>query len=456
MAKIISDTFDNVIKHPRELKPHPLNIEIYGEENVDSDLVKSIKLKGILEPLVIKEDNTILSGHRRWKAAKSLKISKLPCRIITFSDPLVEMEALMEFNRQRVKTITQKMREKDKFAWIEKQLANQRQKATQLKGKDTKGKPIVGSGHLAVTDGKGEAREKLAKRIGLSTGSMRRVIPIWDKAKAGDVMAIALMKKLDAGEITINAAFMENKKADVEAAEKPLVAANNVFGNTCELVSLAADKFRLPLNKRNKSDGIAFMKKLPAASIPCAFFDPQYRGVLDALSYGNEGDRQKDRVELSQMTDKAINGFCREIYRVLIPSGHLFLWTDKYHVAEGTAAWFEGTGMKAVDLITWNKERFGMGFRTRRVAEYLLVLQKPPTRAKGVWCVHTIRDVWSEKTNGEGGKHPHKKPIELQAELIKAVTRVNDVILDPAAGSFSVMISANKVKRNFIGCDIEG
>ena len=455
MAKIISDTFDNVIKHPRELKPHPLNIEIYGEENVDSDLVKSIKLKGILEPLVIKEDNTILSGHRRWKAAKSLKLDKLPCRIITFSDPLEEMEALIEFNRQRKKTVSQMMMEGDKIAWIEKVLAKRRQEATQLKGKDTTGKPIVGTAKVGGTD-KGEAREKIAKRIGMGRESMRHVTSIWKKAKAGDAMAIDLIKKLDIGAITINAAYLENKKAEDEAAEKIPVAANNVFGNTCELVSLAADKFRLPLNKRNKSDGIAFMKKLPAASIPCAFFDPQYRGVLDALSYGNEGDRQKDRVELSQMTDKAINGFCREIYRVLIPSGHLFLWTDKYHVAEGTAAWFEGTGMKAVDLITWNKERFGMGFRTRRVAEYLLVLQKPPTRAKGVWCVHTIRDVWSEKTNGEGGKHPHKKPIELQAELIKAVTRVNDVILDPAAGSFSVMISANKVKRNFIGCDIEG
>ena len=453
MAKISSDEFSNVIKHPRELKPHPLNIEIYGEENVDADLVKSIKLKGILEPLVIKEDNTILSGHRRWKAAKSLKLDKLPCRIITFSDPLEEMGALIEFNRQRKKTVSQMMMEGDKIAWIEKVLAKRRQEATRAKPGEKIGKRAAQLGGALP---KGEAREKVSKRIGMGRESMRHVTQIWKKAKAGDAMAIDLMKKLDIGAITINAAYLENKKAEDEAAEKIPVAANNVFGNTCELVSLAADKFRLPLNKRNKSDGIAFMKKLPAASIPCAFFDPQYRGVLDALSYGNEGDRQKDRVELSQMTDKAINGFCREIYRVLIPSGHLFLWMDKYHVAEGTAAWFEGTGMKAVDLITWNKERFGMGFRTRRVAEYLLVLQKPPTRAKGVWCVHTIRDVWSEKTNGEGGKHPHKKPIELQAELIKAVTRVNDVILDPAAGSFSVMISANKVKRNFIGCDIEG
>ena len=160
MAKISSDEFSNVIKHPRELKPHPLNIEIYGEENVDADLVKSIKLKGILEPLVIKEDNTILSGHRRWKAAKSLKLDKLPCRIITFSDPLEEMEALIEFNRQRKKTVSQMMREGDKIAWIEKVLAKRRQEATRAKPGEKIGKRAAQLGGALP---KGEAREKVSK-----------------------------------------------------------------------------------------------------------------------------------------------------------------------------------------------------------------------------------------------------------------------------------------------------
>ena len=45
-------------------------------------------------------------------------------------------------------------------------------------------------------------------------------------------------------------------------------------------------------NTRLQMDGIDFLGKLPAKSVPVAFFDPQYRGVLDKLSYGNEGENQ--------------------------------------------------------------------------------------------------------------------------------------------------------------------
>lgn len=44
-----------------------------------------------------------------------------------------------------------------------------------------------------------------------------------------------------------------------------------------------------------KCDGIDFMRTIAPASIKCVFFDPQYRGVLDKMSYGNEGARQKER-----------------------------------------------------------------------------------------------------------------------------------------------------------------
>ena len=42
-------------------------------------------------------------------------------------------------------------------------------------------------------------------------------------------------------------------------------------------------------NFRNKADGLTLLASLPEQSIKTAFFDPQYRGVLDKLSYGNEG-----------------------------------------------------------------------------------------------------------------------------------------------------------------------
>lgn len=45
----------------------------------------------------------------------------------------------------------------------------------------------------------------------------------------------------------------------------------------------------LKVNKRLKMDGEKFLLLLPPVSFPVAFFDPQYRGVLDKLGYGNEG-----------------------------------------------------------------------------------------------------------------------------------------------------------------------
>ena len=46
-------------------------------------------------------------------------------------------------------------------------------------------------------------------------------------------------------------------------------------------------------------------------------------------------------------------------------------------------ALLEGSGFQVVDLITWNKIKMGMGYRTRRFGEHLVVLQKKPLRAKG-------------------------------------------------------------------------
>lgn len=100
----------NILKDTKSLRPHPENKSIYGEETIDKDLLQSIHDKGMLEPIVINDRNLILSGHRRWLVALELKLDRVPCRIVTFGNELDELEALIEFNRQREKTFTQKMR----------------------------------------------------------------------------------------------------------------------------------------------------------------------------------------------------------------------------------------------------------------------------------------------------------------------------------------------------------
>lgn len=206
------------------------------------------------------------------------------------------------------------------------------------------------------------------------------------------------------------------------------------------------------LNNINIIDGLCLLDSINDDVITACFFDPQYRGVMDKLKYGNEGERQKGRAGLPQMSQEMIQEYIEEINRVLKSSGHLFLWIDKFHLCEGTKNWINSTSLSVVDLITWDKAKIGMGYRTRRKSEYMLILQKHPAKAKGYWTRHNIPDVWTEKITDK--KHPHQKPFLLQKNLIEAISSEGDYILDPCAGSYVVMNACKETVRNFIGGDL--
>lgn len=164
-------------------------------------------------------------------------------------------------------------------------------------------------------------------------------------------------------------------------------------------------------NVKYCANGFDLLLMIPDNTIKTSFFDPQYRGVLDKLNYGNEGkQRGKQRCDLPQMSEETIIDFVRELNRVTVKSGHLFLWVDKFHLCTGIDKWIDNTDYNIVDMIVWDKGKMGMGYRSRRRSEYLIVLQKSPVRAKGCWTDHGIPDVWLEKVVK---KHPHSKPVEL-------------------------------------------
>ena len=208
------------------------------------------------------------------------------------------------------------------------------------------------------------------------------------------------------------------------------------------------------LNRKNKMNGLELLDLLDKESIKVVFFDPQYRGVLDKLCYGNEGkSRGKDRSALPQMSQEIIFEFLAKIELVLKPNGYLFLWLDKFHLFE-VKSWIENyQSLEIVDMVVWNKMKIGMGYRTRRKSEYLVIIQKFPRKSKSTWTLHNIPDVWDEKILNKN--HTHAKPIELQKQLILATTNENDLVLDPASGGYSVFRACKETGRNFIGCDLE-
>jgi hypothetical protein len=53
-------------------------------------------------------------------------------------------------------------------------------------------------------------------------------------------------------------------------------------------------------------DAPTLLRSLPDGCNPLVFYDPQYRGVLDKLQYGNEGARQMRRFALPAMTSTSL------------------------------------------------------------------------------------------------------------------------------------------------------
>ena len=87
-----------------ELKPHPRNNEFFDDMSGEkwTEFLESIRTSGVIEPIVITTDMTIVSGHQRVRACKQLGINSVLCEIKTYKDEDSVIKDLLETNiRQR-------------------------------------------------------------------------------------------------------------------------------------------------------------------------------------------------------------------------------------------------------------------------------------------------------------------------------------------------------------------
>ena len=108
-----------IVERPlAEVRPSPENDRLYAPvDPKDKDfraLVKSVRVRGVLDSLVISEDGYIISGHRRYAAATLARLATVPCVTMPVrreDDVDAFVQLLREFNRQRIKTFSEKARE---------------------------------------------------------------------------------------------------------------------------------------------------------------------------------------------------------------------------------------------------------------------------------------------------------------------------------------------------------
>ena len=71
---------------------------------------------------------------------------------------------------------------------------------------------------------------------------------------------------------------------------------------------------------------------------------------------------------------------------------------------------------------------------------------------KGTRCVLSVIDMYN-KAGHKGGNHPTQKPDDLYAWLIERYSKEGDTVLDPTAGSFASVFTAEKLNRKGIGIE---
>lgn len=406
----------NVTKRPDELKPHGENVKIYGEENIDRDLADSIKEKGILEPLVIKDDNTIVSGHRRWLAAKNAGLEKIPCRTIVFDDDLDEVESLIEFNRQREKTYSQTMQEAEKLEEIYSERARLRQVEASHPKKGDNVVPTNWSEQHNKEHKKDRTQETgyiVPERVGMSVGSYKRARMVWTKAKEGDEDAKKIIEKVDSGSYSINKAYKEITRKEKQEQEKKDI-----------------EEKLTQIKKQTKlEDKITFLngdfyelsKTIPDNSIDCIITDPPYPyEFIDCWS------------KLSEVAE-----------RVLKPSGFCIAYTGHIHLPEVMQRM--GECLNFYWLCSVNHTGHASVVQGRNmIADFkpILVYQKEPFK-KLPRYVHDVLNGAGREKDG----HEWQQALGESVELINTFTNPGDIIYEPFAGSGTVPIACLNTNR---------
>jgi hypothetical protein len=102
------------------LTPHPKNDSLYGEVDDVTDLVTSIEENGFdeTEPIETVDEadygwpaNRIVSGHRRFAAARQADLAEVPARVVEFESEDAELDYLVRKNKYRQKTDAMLIRE---------------------------------------------------------------------------------------------------------------------------------------------------------------------------------------------------------------------------------------------------------------------------------------------------------------------------------------------------------
>jgi site-specific DNA-methyltransferase (adenine-specific) len=286
------------------IKPHPVSLRIYDYRHSFKSiklLASTMKLIGQLEPIRINTDNEIISGVRRWKAAKLLGLEEIDA--IRVKKTKNEEDTIVFYNQQRRKRPIEIINEAESYLGI---LGKNQGVRNDLLGTDVKRNPFGKIGR--------DRFEIAAKLIGdISPTSLRRIMSVVDFEKESDEnKSFGLVDKIINEELSPSRAQTLIRQIQDQRKERTKRKKVDIKPST------STDDY----STFNKSS--ASMKEVKSNSVQVVFTSPPY---FNLRNYGNGTENNLELGHEDNINDfiKNLTNHFKDVKRVLKKSGSFFL-----------------------------------------------------------------------------------------------------------------------------------
>ena len=226
------------------------------------------------------------------------------------------------------------------------------------------------------------------------------------------------------------------------------------------------------------ANSIEFMdiliNKYPDIKFDMIFADPPYflsnGGITCHAGKMVKVDKgQWDKSNGPEMNHEFNLAWLSRCQQLLQTNGTIWI-SGTHHVIHSIGYAIQQLGMKILNDITWEKPNPPPNLSCRYFTHSTETIIWAAKNEKSKHCFNydkmrelnngkQMKSVWTiSAPNGDEknfGKHPTQKPVALLERIILASTNEDSQIFDPFAGSSTTGVAAIKLKRRFVGCELE-
>ena len=396
------------------------------------ELSESIKELGLLNPITINTDKTLIAGMHRLEACKLLGYDEIKVNVVNLNSLLAE---LAEIDENLIR---------NELHWLDadKQLARRKAIYEEIHPETKHGVSGAIAKHNSATDTMSFAKtftEDVAEKVGVNARTIRRSVQ-----RSNDIVEDIKpkLKELDVSktEGTLIARQQPNiQKKIVEIKEAKKISVTDAIKEIKKEEKKAEkenERDRLAEIGKNKKIEIDFrlgdfeevFKDIPDGSIDCIITDPPY---------------PKEFIEVWSKLSR----FAK---RVLKPNGYCISYSGQMHLPEVMKRMGEN-----LDYY-WSFALMHTGSRQLINGRSLFCGWKPILIYQNGFS--KLKTPFDDFINGSGmeKKHHNWQQSEMELKhLIDNFTVEGDTILEPFAGSGTTMLAALKNNRNVIGAEID-